>query len=750
MLCSPLASIWPPGPASAATGRLPGLLPLLGLFLLAGCSNDPPAASAAHGQETAMPETTAPADLIVIDADDDPGLWLEEVEGDAALDWVRGENERSLTRLRGDPHYQELFAAALAIYQSEERIPYGRLRQGWVDNFWEDADRRHGLWRRASLESYLSGSPDWQPLLDLDALAAREQRNWVWRGADCRPGDASRCLLTLSDGGTDAASRREYDLDRGAFVADGFMTPEAKGNTAWIDADRLLVLLADDPAATTRSGYPFVARIWQRQQPLTEATEILRGSVDDVGLFGIRLQDSAGPARVLVRQAHSFFAATHWVLAEEQMLALPLPQQVDIEGLYRGQLLFSLDAAWTDPDGGEHEPGSLLSFDLDHFLRHGSLPAIRVAFRPDQREALRAVGVTAGGVLLIVDRDVTGRVELLHFDGDGWQTRAVGLPANLSLTLIDSDPEQDLAFIAAEGFLQPATLYAVDSRQAEARPIRSAPAWFDTDGLVVEQRQVTSADGTRVPYFLVRREDLPFDGSTPVWLYAYGGFQISMNPSYSGIRGRLWLERGGAFALANIRGGGEFGPAWHQAGLKTRRQRIYDDLIAVAEDLITTGVTSPARLAVDGRSNGGLLAGVMYTQRPDLFAAVISGVPLLDMLRYHRLLAGASWMGEYGDPDDAEEGAFLRRISPYHNVRRQGPYPEIFLYTSTLDDRVHPGHARKFAHLLAEAGHPYLYYENIEGGHAGAANLEDSAHRDAMLLQFLLQRLMDAEAAATP
>ncbi|MCC5885198.1 MAG: S9 family peptidase [Gammaproteobacteria bacterium] len=692
---------------------------------------------------------TDSASPIEIDPDADPRLWLEEVEGEPALAWARGENQRSYARLRDDPRYAKRFEAALQLYQSEDRIPYGRLREGQVYNFWEDASRRHGLWRRASLSSYLDGEPQWESLLDLDALAAAEDRNWVWQGANCAPDGSSRCLLTLSDGGTDAAVRREFDVTDQGFVDGGFTTPDAKGNVAWVHEDELLVLLAVDPAETTTSGYPFVARRWQRGSPLQQAREVLRGEPEDVGLWAFRLEGNDGEAHVIVNQSHTFYESTSWLIPPEgEPVALPLPRQASIEGLYRGQLIFTTNESFAAGGSSDHAPGTVLSFDLQRYLDTRELPPLHTVFLPGERQAVRSIGVTASAVLLVVDDNVIGSLRIMEFDED-WQGRDVALPDNLSLTLVDSNVRESVAFLSAEGFLQPATLYAVDAANANANanatPIRSAPAWFDSDGLIVEQSQVESPDGTAIPYFLVRREDMAFDGDTPTLLYAYGGFQVGMAPNYSGIRGRLWLEQGGAYVLANIRGGGEFGPSWHQAGLKTKRQVIYDDLIAVAEDLIDRKVTRPVRLAVDGRSNGGLLTGVMYTQRPELWGAVISGVPLLDMLRYHHLLAGASWMGEYGDPDDEVEGAFLRQISPYHNVSRDGVYPEIFLYTSTKDDRVHPGHARKFAHLLSEAGHPYLYYENIEGGHAGAANLEETAHRDTMLFQFLVQRLMDPQ-----
>lgn len=716
---------------------------LLILALLATACSRPPETPANRDQ--AMDEPAAAAeDRVHIDPDDDPRIWLERVDSEAALAWAREQNDRTYARLRDDPRYAANFRDALAIHQSDGRIPYGRLRRDKVYNFWEDADRRHGLWRRSALAPYLDGEAEWETLLDLDDLAAEEGRNWVWRGADCAPKDSSRCMLTLSDGGTDSAFRREFDRETRRFVSDGFVTPEVKGGTTWIDEDTLLVMLATGPEDSTASGYAKVVRRWHRGTPLAAAEEVLRGKHDDVSVSASRLHGTGGEAHIVIQARHTFYETSRWVLTDEgELVPLPLPRQASLRGLYHGQLLVSLNESWSPEDGHRYEAGTLLSFDLGRFLERGRLPEVHVAFTPGERQSLRSVGVTSEGVVLAVEDNVIGALLHLDLGEEGWHSRAVPLSGERAVNLVSADPEMDLALFAAEGFLEPPTLYHLKPATLAATPIRSAPTFFDADGLTVTQREVTSRDGTLVPYFLVHREGLPLDGSTPVLLFAYGGFQVSMRPSYSGVRGRLWLEQGGAYALANLRGGGEFGPAWHQAGLKTNRQRIYDDLIGVAEDLIESGVTSPRRLAVDGRSNGGLLTGVMYTQRPDLFGAVISGVPLLDMLRYHLLLAGASWVGEYGHPDDPEEGAFLRSISPYHNVRRGGSYPKIMLYTSTKDDRVHPGHARKFAHLLEELGHPYLYYENIEGGHAGSANLEETAHRDALLHVFLQQQLMD-------
>ena len=724
------------------------LLALAAALLASACSRDSPNSGPEIKAMTAAPEQQ--------DSQDDPRLWLEEVEGTAALEWVRGENARAAARLEEDPRFGQFVADALAVYQSPERIPYGSVRGDHVYNFWEDADHPHGIWRRASLDSYLDDSPAWEALLDLGALAAEEGTNWVWGGADCAPQPASRCIIRLSDGGKDAGVFREFDLDAKAFVADGFTTPEAKGGTAWVDADTLLVWLSLDSSEVTESGYPFVIRRWCRDTPLASAVEVMRGSATDVGVSAWRLEGTDGEVHLVGVRRPSFFEATYFLLGDllgghSAPVTLPLPARASPNGLFAGQLVLSIFEDWTPSTSAEatHAAGSVLSFDLDAFRESGQVPPIRTLVTPTSRQSVRAVGVSASAVLIAVDENVTGSLQAFRLTDEGWRGHSVATPENLTLSLFATDPAHDLGFLAVEGFLTPPSLYLVNAATDTARLVTASPEWFDSSGLEVQQHEVRSADGTRVPYFLVSRADAPNDGDTPVALYGYGGFQVSSTPAYSGVRGRLWLERGGAFAVANIRGGGEFGPAWHQAGLKTNRQRIYDDMIAVAEDLIGRGVTRPSRLAVDGRSNGGLLSGVMYTQRPDLWGAVISGVPLLDMLRYHLLPAGASWVGEYGHPDDPEEGAFLRSISPYHNVEGDIEYPEIYLYTSTKDDRVHPGHARKFAHLLGELGHPYVYFENIEGGHAGAANRTELARRDAMLHVFMTQRLMEEANGST-
>jgi prolyl oligopeptidase len=717
------------------------------LAMLAACSQPGSEEGAVVNTGT---DTDAPEPQVVeIDPENDPRVWLEEVESERSLEWAEGQNARTFARLQDDDRYQGLHDQALELYQSEDRIPYGAFYGGFVWNFWQDATHVNGQWRRTTMESYLSDEPVWDVILDVDALSEEEDVHWVWRGADCLAPSYERCMITLSDGGSDAAVRREFSISDRQFVEGGFVTPESKGGTSWVDENTLLVGLAVDEADTTDSGYPAVSYRWERGTELSDATEVLRGDREDVGLFAFRSEDSDGTVYMAASQAVTFYDTVWWYLPDDaDAVEIPLPLKSSIRNLFQGELIFTIEEDWTPVEGGQtFVQGSLLSFTMADFASTGTLPDVKIVYVPRERQSLGGIGATRTALLVAIDENVVGGLEAFTLEDGTWSSQSVPVPANMTIQLGGTNDQEDLAFMNAEGFLTPDTLYLVNTADMTVEPIKSVPERFDAEGLVVEQLEAESPDGTMVPYFVVRREDTVMDGSTPTLLYAYGGFQVTIRPSYSGSRGRLWLENGGAYVLANIRGGGEFGPAWHQAGLKMDRQRIYDDLIAVAENLSQTGLTSPRHLGVYGGSNGGLLTGVMYTQRPDLWNAVVSAVPLLDMLRYHTLLAGASWMGEYGDPSDPDEGAFLRSISPYHNVSTEGDYPEIYLYTSTRDDRVHPGHARKMAHLLSEMGYEYLYYENTQGGHAAAADLTERARRDAMLYVFLMQKLMDPDPA---
>tara|TARA_R110002051_G_scaffold73594_2_gene133735 strand:+ start:20207 stop:22309 length:2103 start_codon:yes stop_codon:yes gene_type:complete len=681
---------------------------------------------------------------------EDPYLWLEEVEGDEALAWVRAQNTRSLATLQADPRYAGFEAAALDALNSRERIAYGVVRSGFVYNFWQDDTNVRGLWRRTPLESYRSDAPDWETVVDFDQLAEAEGRNWVYKGANCfalKETGAYKCMVSLSDGGKDAVIQREFDLATKSFVKDGFVTPEAKQGLAWAGPDTVLIATDWGEGTLTESGYPFVVKRWQRGTPLESAEEVYRGDVTDVGVWPVTLELDNGTILQGAVEAETFFTSSYWWFPEGEATPVkwPIPKKSTPEGIYRGQFLVSLQEDWS-PDGqaDTFRSGDLVAFDVAAFMESRSLPPVSRVFHPSEAQALEGVAIAKGAMLLSVSDTAVGKVMRAEPGESGWRTWRVALPGEGQASIAFANPHEEIVFLNYEDFLTPGSLLEFDSGDDVASMLKSVPAKFDAAGLKVEQHFATSKDGTKVPYFLVARKDIPMDGSTPTLLYGYGGFQVSMNPAYSPVTGRLWLEQGGAYVLANIRGGGEFGPAWHQAGLKQNRQLIYDDFVAVGEDLIASGVTSADHLGIMGGSNGGLLMGVMLNQRPDLWSAVVVQVPLLDMLRYHLLLAGASWVDEYGSPDIPEERAFLETISPYQNFDAGKPYPEPFFVTSTKDDRVHPGHARKMAKKFEAAGLPFLYYENIDGGHAAAANQTERAKRTALEFTYLSQKLAGA------
>jgi len=673
----------------------------------------------------------------------DTRIWLEEVEGEKPLEWVRGENARSLARLEADPRYAELNAEALAIVNATDKIAYGGHRGDYVYNFWQDATHVNGLYRRTSMAEYEAGDPVWETVLDVDALSKTENENWVYRGMNCLAPAYEKCMVTLSRGGKDAAVRREFDMASKSFVAGGFELPEAKGGVVWADADTLLVATDWQEGSTmTTSGYPFVVKRWARGSALNSASDVLRGDKDDVGVFPFRVEMD-GMGYMFASEADTLYDTSWWYMPTNAApMQVPVPSKTSFRDVFAGQAIFSLEEAWEH--GGKTWPqGAVVSFGLKSFMETGVIEQVFEVVIPDVRSSIDGISAIRSSLVIAMLENVNSKVFSYTFDGETWSSSALDLPENGNIGISSSNAYSDVIYANMESFLQPDSLMRVDVPNNTSSIIRALPDRFDGQNLVVEQLEAISKDGTKVPYFVVRHQDTKMDGTTPTLLYGYGGFQISLQPSYSATLGKLWLENGGAYVLANIRGGGEFGPAWHQAGLKMERQVIYDDFIAVAEAVIASKLTTPKHLGIRGGSNGGLLMGVMYTQRPDLFNAVLCQVPLLDMLRFHKLLAGASWMGEYGNPDDPDEGAYLQSMSPYHNVDAAQTYPEMFLMTSTKDDRVHPAHARKMGHLLDELGKPFLYYENIDGGHSAAANLGETARREALSYTFLMQQLMD-------
>jgi len=666
---------------------------------------------------------------------EDPYLWLEEIEGERALAWVREQNARSLAVLEGDPRFAQLHADALALANNRDRLPLGAVRVGYYYNFWQDETHVRGIWRRSPLADYARGRPRWETLLDVDALATAENANWVYKGADCLEG-TTRCMISLSDGGRDASTWREYDIAERRFVEGGFVVPEAKSSVSWIDRDTLLVGTDWGEGTMTESGYAFVLKSWRRGAPLASATEVMRGQASDVGVFAGALQDTDGRRIPIAVEADTFFESTNWRLDGVAPRRINLPRKATIRGLYRGHLVATLEEAWRDLP-----QGALIAYPLED--TDAEAPRATVLFAPNERQSIESVEITNDAILVAGFENVRGHILRIAHNRGQWTTTQLDLPTTGSVSFAGASPTEDIAFAVYEDYVTPDTLYALERDATRARAIRSLPAQFDASRFVAEQFEAVSRDGTRVPYFVVRPRDMQFNGENPTLLYAYGGFQVSYPPSYNPFAGKMWLERGGVYVLANIRGGGEFGPAWHQAGLRTNRQVIYDDFYAVERDLVERRITSPRRLGIMGGSNGGLLMGVMLNQHPEMINAAVVQVPLLDMLRYDQLLAGASWVDEYGRPNDPTEGAFLRSISPYQNLRPREDFPMPLVITSTKDDRVHPGHARKYVARMIELGMPVLYYENIEGGHSAAANLNQAAHRRALEYTYLIQRLMD-------
>ena len=675
----------------------------------------------------------------------DDHLYLEEVLGEKALGEVGAWNERTLERLTSDPRFATMQADALEILNSKDKIPYVSYRGGEVHNFWQDANSVRGVWRKSTLDSYLSGDTAWETVIDFDALSKSEDKNWVYKGNSCLSPDYELCMVNLSDGGKDAVVRREFNTKTKTWVEGGFVTEESKGTVSWLDADHVVVGVDFGEGTMTDSGYPMVAKLWKRGTPISEAVEIGRGEKADVGYWAGTFELDDGSREIMNARSMTFYTSRYdWIPQKDgklgEAVVLPIPEKVNMYGAFKDQVLLQLNEDWRG-----YKTGDLVSFDIHDFMKDGTIDTIALVYSPDEKSSLNNVGGTKSKLLLSISRDVTSAAYAFDFKDGKWTSDKLDFPANGTVSIGATNDKEDVAFISSESFLTPDTLWTYNTTSGKKAKAKSLPAWFDAASMTSEQFFATSTDGTKVPYFVVRQKGLKMDGTNPTLLYGYGGFEISLNPSYSATRGKLWLENGGVYVLANIRGGGEYGPKWHQAGLKTERQKIYDDFISVAEDLIEKDITSPKHLGIEGGSNGGLLMGVMFTQRPDLFNAVVCAVPLLDMMRFHTLLAGASWMGEYGNPEDAVEGKFLRSISPYHNVDPDADYPEVFFVTSTKDDRVHPAHARKVAKRMEDQGHDFLYYENIDGGHSAAANLKETAKRLALQHTYLMQKLKDGQ-----
>jgi len=668
---------------------------------------------------------------------DDPYLWLEEVDSERALGWVGERNQEAEAELSAQPGFAALKDQLKAILDSKERIPWVSEHGDWYYNFWRDAEHPRGLWRRTTLTEYRNQEPQWETVLDLDLLAREENENWVWAGSQKLRPRGDRALVSLSRGGGDAHVVREFDLEGLRFVDEGFTLPEAKSSVGWIDHDSLFVATDFGPGSMSASGYPRIVKEWQRGTPLLDAVTVYEAQADD--LSASAWQDvTPGFEHQFVQRQIDFYSSELFLREEGRLVKIDKPEDADAYTV-RDQIVIELRSDWHVAGHG-YPQGALLAMDFRRFL--AGERSFDILFVPSPTTSLDGVTVTRSSMLLTILDKVKNRiVELQHVDGQ-WLRRDVAAPGIGSLDVASVDElESDQYFLTVTDFLTPSSLYLAQVGSDERELLKSMPAFFDAGPYAVHQYEARSLDGTDIPYFVVMHRAARLDGANPTLLYGYGGFETSLTPFYSAMTGTAWLDQGGVYVLANIRGGGEFGPRWHQAALKENRQTAFDDFIAVAQDLVRRNITSPRRLGIMGGSNGGLLVGAVLTQRPDLVGAVVCQVPLLDMRRYHLLLAGASWMGEYGDPDDPGEWAYIGRYSPYQNVSSAKRYPRVLFTTSTRDDRVHPGHARKMAALMQGQGHDVLYWENTEGGHAGAANNEQTARMWALTYTFLLSQL---------
>ncbi|AGB20957.1 serine protease, S9A family peptidase [Mycobacterium sp. JS623] len=662
---------------------------------------------------------------------DDPYLWLEDITGDDQLDWVRKHNEPTLAELGGD-RFEQMRIEALEILDTDARIPYVRRRGEYLYNFWRDAQNPRGLWRRTTLDSYRTEQPQWDVILDIDALAEADDENWVWAGADVIEPDYTLALIELSRGGADATVVREFDMEKREFVTDGFQLPEAKSALSWEDHDTVLVGTDFGPGSLTESGYPRIVKRWRRGQPLEAAQTLFSGDPADVSAGG-GWDRTPGFERLWITRHIDFFNFERYELRGDELIRIDVPTDSNIS-LHREWLLIRPRNDWA-VGTTIYPAGCLLAANYDEFI--AGTAELTVVYEPDEHSTLESFAWMKEHLVLVSLVDVASRVELVT-TGSWRRVPIEGIPPNTHTVVVDVDDYGDEMFLDSSGFTMPSRLLwgRAGSEMAE---IKSAPAFFDASDIEVTQNFVASADGTMIPYFVVGHRSST--GPSKTLLGGYGGFESSSVPGYVGVLGRLWLSRGGTYVLANIRGGGEYGPRWHTQAMREGRHLVDEDFAAVAADLVRRGITTVEQLGAQGGSNGGLLMGIMLTKYPELFGALVCSVPLLDMRRFHLLLAGASWVAEYGDPDDPDDWEFISKYSPYQNISTDRRYPPVLITTSTRDDRVHPGHARKMTAALEAAGQPVQYYENIEGGHAGAADNAQTAFRAALIYEFLLRRL---------
>lgn len=670
-----------------------------------------------------------------LSAQEDPFQWMEEVENEKALAWAKEQSDEATSTFEAVPEFESIHEKVQEIYNSEDRIPSPVIRDKWIYNFWQDETHVRGIWRRTSLNEYVKEDPAWETVLDIDALAETEDENWVWDGASFLEPEYRLCMVGLSRGGADAAVEREFDVVKKAFVEDGFFVPESKANVSWKDDDTLWIGTDFGEGSLTDSGYPRIAKEWKRGTPIEGAKTVFEGEAADVSISAYSSYSPEGRYDV-VHVSPAFFRGRDYLVLEDRLVKLEIPEDARFNGFFKEHMLLTLRSDWSVAET-TYPQGALLSIDLDLFLQ-GSRD-FEILFHPEERVTLDDVSATANYLLYSTLDNVRGKLYRLSMEDDSWSRDEIQLPGIGTVNIGSTSDSTDDFFFTYTDFLTPSSLYIV-RETAAPKQIKSSPAWFDTEGMKVVQNEAISKDGTRIPYFLFTPKGFKENGKSPTLISAYGGFEISRLAQYSGTTGTAWVERGGVYVLANIRGGGEFGPKWHQAALREKRQTNFDDLIAVAEDLVQRKITSPEHLGIQGGSQGGLLVGGALTQRPDLFNAVVCAVPLLDMKRYNKLLAGASWMAEYGNPD-TDDWNYIKTWSPYHNLDASKDYPKAFFWTNTRDDRVHPAHARKMVARMEALEKPVFYYENTEGGHGGGANLKQRAYTAALSYAYLWMML---------
>ncbi|WP_237063378.1 prolyl oligopeptidase family serine peptidase [Microbulbifer zhoushanensis] len=672
-------------------------------------------------------------------AAEDPYLWLEDVEGERAIEWVKQQNAETRGRLAGGELYQSLYKDALAALSAEDRLPEISQKGEWLYENHHSKDNPRGLYRRIKADAFDRGSEKWETVLDIDALSRDEGRKWVLKGMTCEDDAQTRCLVSLSAGGGDAVELREFNARKKAFIKGGFFSPMAKQSAVWVDADQLLIATAGGEHGATNSGYARTVKLWQRGKSLDKARTVLEVPKESVWVSPASV-GTGEDSLILLGEGLDFWHQRSFVFRDGKAVPLQLPESAEIKGALGEQLVVKLNRDWKVEDR-TWPLGSLVLVTLESLLDGATTVAPLVM--PGKSEVIDSVVVSAAGVLVTMLDDVKGRAYFYRQDDKGFTRTPIEVPDNGQLSIAAYDEESGNAYLSWQNFVTPPTLYRYHPAADELDRILVQSPTFDGSKFKIEQYFAESRDGTRVPYFVVMPKDIELDADNPTHIFSYGGFRNALLPSYSGsyeplngAYGRLWLERGGVYVLANIRGGGEYGPAWHAAALRENRTKSFEDFAAVAEDLIERRITRPQRLSIEGRSNGGLLVGASMTRRPDLFNAVICGVPLLDMKRYHKLLAGASWMGEYGNPD-TDDWDFIKEYSPYQNLEPGTEYPSVFFFTSTRDDRVHPGHARKMAARMKAMGQDVEYFENLEGGHKGSATNEQLAHRVALMFAHL-------------